>query len=48
LPVKVRRGDRTLDLQVTVRLTPRVEQRLMIDRAASAKAIRIRNGILRG
>ena len=48
LPVKVRRGDRTLDLQVTVRLTPRVEQRLMIDSAASAKAIRIRNGILRG
>ena len=48
LPLKVRRGDRTLDLQITVRLTPRVEQRLMIDSAAPAKAVRIRNGILKG
>jgi predicted metalloprotease with PDZ domain len=48
LPVKIRRGDQTMDLQIRVRLAPRVEQRLMIDARASAKAVRIRNGILRG
>jgi predicted metalloprotease with PDZ domain len=48
LPVKVRRGDRTLDLQVTVRLAARTEQRLMLDPNPSPKALRIRNGILKG
>ena len=48
LPVRIRRDDRTMDLQITVRLRPRVEKRLMIDPAASPKAVRIRNGILRG
>ena len=48
LPVKIRRDDQTLDLQIDVRLTPRTEQRLVLDSAASPKAIRIRNGILKG
>ena len=48
LPVRIRRDDRTMDLQIRVRLTARVEERLMIDPSASPKAIRIRNGILRG
>ena len=48
LPVKVRRGEQTVDLQIRVRFAPRVEQRLIIDPRASAKAVRIRNGILRG
>jgi len=48
LPVKIRRGAQTMDLQIRVRLVPRVEQRLMIDARASVKAVRIRTGILRG
>ena len=48
LPVKVRRGEQTIDLRIRVRMAPRVEQRLMIDPRASAKAVRIRNGILKG
>ena len=48
VPVKVRRDDRTIDLQITVRLAVRTEQRLILDPAASAKALRIRNGILKG
>ncbi|MBW8838471.1 MAG: PDZ domain-containing protein [Gemmatimonadetes bacterium] len=48
VPVKVRRGGQSLDLQIEVRLAERTERRLMIDPAASAKAVRIRNGILKG
>lgn len=48
VPVKVRRAGQSLDLQIEVRLAERTERRLMIDPAASAKAIRIRNGILKG
>jgi predicted metalloprotease with PDZ domain len=48
LPVKIRRGEQAMDLQIRVRMAPRTEQRLMIDPRASAKAVRIRNGILRG
>jgi predicted metalloprotease with PDZ domain len=48
LPVKIRRGIQTLDLQIDVRLAERTEQRLMIDPSAPAKAVRIRNGILKG
>src|SRR6185295_18984867 len=48
LPVKVRRGDQTLDLQIAVKLAERTQQRLMLDPAASPKALRIRNGILKG
>jgi predicted metalloprotease with PDZ domain len=48
LPVKVRRDGQTIDLQIAVRLAERMEQRLVIDPAASPKAVRIRNGILKG
>jgi len=48
LPVKVRRDGQTVDLQIAVRLAERTEQRLTIDGAASPKAVRIRNGILKG
>jgi predicted metalloprotease with PDZ domain len=48
VPVKIRRGGQTLDLQIDVRLAERTEQRIIIDPTASPKAIRIRNGILKG
>jgi len=48
IPVKIRRGGQTLDLQIDVRLAERTEQRIIIDPAASPKAVRIRNGILKG
>ena len=48
LPVKVRRDGQNVDLQIAVRLAERMEQRLVIDPAASEKARRIRNGILKG
>jgi len=48
VPVKIRRGGQTLDLQIDVRLAERMEQRAIIDPAASPKAVRIRNGILKG
>ena len=48
IPVKVRRGDQPIDMQMAVRMAVRTEQRLMLDPNASAKAVRIRNGILKG
>ncbi|HEX5075225.1 MAG TPA: PDZ domain-containing protein [Gemmatimonadaceae bacterium] len=48
VPVKIRRGGQTLDLQIDVRLAERTEQRITIDPAATPKATRIRNGILKG
>jgi len=48
LPVKVRRGEQTVDLQIAIRLAERMERRLILDPAASEKAVRIRNGILKG
>ena len=48
LPIKIRRGEQTLDLQIVIRLAERTEQRLILDPAASPKAVRIRNGILQG
>jgi len=48
LPVKIRRGTETLDLQIDVRLAERTEQRFIINPSASAKAVKIRNGILKG
>jgi predicted metalloprotease with PDZ domain len=48
LPVKIRRGEQTMDLQIAVKLAERTQQRFMLDPAASAKAVRIRNGILKG
>jgi predicted metalloprotease with PDZ domain len=46
VPVKVRRGDQSIDMQMAVRLALRTEQRLTLDPKASPKAVRIRNGIL--
>jgi hypothetical protein len=48
LPIKVHRGRDTLTLNGKVRLVARVERRFEIDPSASAKAVRIRNGILKG
>ena len=48
LPMKIRRGDQTIDLQVAVTLAERTQQRLELDPGASAKAVRVRNGILKG
>jgi predicted metalloprotease with PDZ domain len=48
LPIKVRRGSDTLTLTGKVVLAARVERRIDVDPAASEKATRIRNGILKG
>jgi predicted metalloprotease with PDZ domain len=48
LPIKVRRGGDTLTLNSKVRLASRVERRIEADPAASPKAVRVRNGILKG
>jgi predicted metalloprotease with PDZ domain len=48
LPIKVRRGTDTLTLNGKVHLATRIQPRVEADPAASPKAIRIRNGILRG
>lgn len=48
IPVQVRRGTQTLTLPATVQLTIRVAQHVGVDAAASPKAVRVRNGILRG
>jgi S1-C subfamily serine protease len=48
LPIKVRRGNDTLTLSSKVVLVARVEHRIVSDSAASAKAARIRDGILTG
>ncbi len=48
LPIKVRRGADTLTLNGKVVLTTRLERRIEADPTASEKALRIRNGILKG
>jgi predicted metalloprotease with PDZ domain len=48
LPIKVRRGADTLTLNGKVRLAMRVERRIEADPSAGAKAVRVRNGILKG
>ncbi|HEX2638243.1 MAG TPA: PDZ domain-containing protein [Gemmatimonadales bacterium] len=48
LPIEVRRDGRTMTLNGEVRLVTRVENRLTIDPTATAKAVRIREGIFRG
>ena len=48
LEIKVRRGTQELTLQSRVRMAARMETRMVADPAASAKAVRIRTGILRG
>ena len=48
LPIKVLRGADTLTLNGKVILVARVERRIEYDPAASEKAVRVRNGILKG
>jgi predicted metalloprotease with PDZ domain len=48
LPIKVRRGTDTLTLNAKVRLAVRVEPKFEADPSATAKAVRIRTGILKG
>jgi predicted metalloprotease with PDZ domain len=48
LPIQVQRGTDTLTLNIKVILVERVERRIDLDPAAPEKAVRIRNGILRG
>ena len=48
LPIKVQRGADTLTLNGKVKLAIRLERRIEADPAASAKAVRIRDGIFRG
>jgi len=48
LPIKVLRGTDTLTLNGKVMLAARVEHRIELDAAASVKAVRVRNGILKG
>lgn len=48
IPLKVKRGEQEVMLQARVRMITRVETRVEADPAASAKAARIRSGILRG
>ncbi|HKH82675.1 MAG TPA: PDZ domain-containing protein [Gemmatimonadales bacterium] len=48
LPIKVRRGTDTLTLNGKVVLAERAERRIQMDPNASEKAVRIRNGIMKG
>jgi predicted metalloprotease with PDZ domain len=48
LPITVKRGTETLSLQIPIRLFPRTQTRVLIQPDASAKAVRIRGGILHG
>jgi predicted metalloprotease with PDZ domain len=48
LPIVVRRNNQDVTLNGSLRLVPRVETKLIVDSAAGQKALRIREGILRG
>lgn len=48
LPLVIRRGTETMTLQLPVRLTTRVQTRVLPIPNAPEKALRIRNGILKG
>lgn len=48
IPLKVRRGGKEMTLTMVVRMSIQVQQRLIIDPAASPKARRVRRGILTG
>jgi predicted metalloprotease with PDZ domain len=48
LPIQVERAGQRLTLNGKIRLVPRVESRLEIDPAASAKAAKVREGIFKG
>ncbi|HEX5385665.1 MAG TPA: PDZ domain-containing protein [Gemmatimonadales bacterium] len=48
LPIKLRRGTDTLTVNAKVRLTEQVDVRIESDPNASAKAVRVRDGLLKG
>jgi predicted metalloprotease with PDZ domain len=48
LPIKVLRGSDTLTLNGKVIVAERIERRIEIDSAAPEKAVRVRNGIMKG
>jgi predicted metalloprotease with PDZ domain len=48
LPIQVKRDGQTLTLNGKVHLVPRVQGRLAFDSTASPKAVRVRDGILKG
>jgi predicted metalloprotease with PDZ domain len=48
IDLRVKRGEQEISLQAKVRMVARVETRVEADPGASAKAARIRSGILRG
>jgi predicted metalloprotease with PDZ domain len=48
IDLRIKRGEQEVALQAKVRMVARVETRVEADPAASAKAARIRSGILRG
>jgi predicted metalloprotease with PDZ domain len=48
MPIVVRRGGRDITLNSRVMLVPVVSQRIDFDPAATPRAVRIRNGIMRG
>jgi predicted metalloprotease with PDZ domain len=48
LTIQVRRNGQTMTLNGKVRLVARIESRLAIDSSASPKAVRVRDGILKG
>jgi predicted metalloprotease with PDZ domain len=48
VPIKIRRDGRDMSLPMKIQLVPRVEERVEFDAKATAKAARIRNGILKG
>ncbi|MGN6391264.1 MAG: M61 family metallopeptidase [Gemmatimonadales bacterium] len=48
LPIQVRRAGQTMTLTGKVHLVPHVEGRLAVDSTASPKAVRVRDGILKG
>ena len=48
LPIQVRRDGQTLTLNGKVKVVPKVQSRLELDPSASAKAVRVREGIFKG
>jgi predicted metalloprotease with PDZ domain len=48
LPIQVKRNGQVVALSGKVQFVPRVQQRLALDPSAPAKAVRIRDGILKG
>ena len=48
IPIRIKRGRRTITLQVPAEFSERTSSRMAVDPSASPKAMRIRQGLLRG